>query len=191
MTKMEEEIKDRIQESMDCKKELFNEVGNIKKATEELIECFKRGNKVLIFGNGGSAADSQHIAAELVGKFKMKRRPFPAMALTTDTSMLTAWSNDESFEGIFKRQVEAFAREKDILIGLSTSGMSENVVNALKKGKEIGTINISFTGNDGGTVKLESDININSSSDKTERIQECHILAYHIICEFIEKGVGN
>lgn len=181
------EIKDRIQESIDAKKQFMKEAENIQNAAETIVNCFKKGNKVLIFGNGGSAADSQHIAGELVGRYKLERKALPAIALTTDTSILTAWSNDYDFESVFERQVEALAHEGDVLLGISTSGNSENVVRALKKGKEIGTINISLTGKDGGKIKLLSDVNINSDSDNTPRIQECHMVAYHTICEIVEK----
>jgi len=186
----EEEIKNMMQESIDCKREFVGQAENIKKAADEVIKCLKNGGKVLTFGNGGSAADAQHIAAELVGKYKLERRPFPAIALTTDTSMLTAWSNDKSFESVFERQIEALAKEKDVLIGISTSGMSENVIIGLKKGKERGTVNISLTGNDGGEVKPLSDVNINVSSKNTPRIQECHILSYHMTFLFrFMKGI--
>jgi len=111
----------------------------------------------------------------------------PAMALTTDSSVLTAVANDYDFSDVFSRQVGALAKEGDVLVGISTSGNSKNVINALKKGREIGTKNISLTGNDGGEMKEVSDVNINSSSDNTPRIQECHMTAYHVICEIVEK----
>lgn len=180
-------IKERIKESIETKRVFMAEVKNISRAVEKIVECYKRGNKVLIFGNGGSAADSQHIAGELVGRYKSERKGLPAIALTTDTSILTAWSNDYNFEGVFERQVEALARRGDVLLGISTSGNSENVIRGLKKGKEIGTINISLTGKDGGKIKTLSDVNINSYSIDTGRTQECHVVAYHIICELVEK----
>jgi len=185
----EKEIEKIIKENISCKNEFLSQIGNIKKVSEKIIECFKKGNKVLIFGNGGSAADAQHIAGELVGRFKLERKALPAIALTTDTSILTAWSNDYDFSSVFERQVEALAKKGDVLIGLSTSGNSKNVVKALEKGKEIGTINISLTGGDGGKIKQAGDININVNSKITPRIQECHMLAYHIICELVEKGM--
>ncbi|MDP2925739.1 MAG: D-sedoheptulose 7-phosphate isomerase [Nanoarchaeota archaeon] len=182
-------IKKRIQESIDAKKVFLAEAENIGKAAEAIVECFKASGKVLVFGNGGSAADSQHISGELVAKFMIERKALPVIALTTDTSILTALSNDypDGFARIFERQVEALAKPGDVLLGLSTSGNSENIIRAFNKGKEIGTINISLTGRDGGKIKLISDININSSSKDTPRIQECHIVAYHAICELVEK----
>jgi len=189
MTNEVEEIKSVIKESIRCKNDFLSEAQNIQKVSEKIIECFKKGNKVLIFGNGGSAADAQHIAGELVGRFKLERKALPAIALTTDTSILTAWSNDYDFSSVFERQVEALAKTGDILFGISTSGNSKNVIKALEKGKEIGTINLSLTGGDGGKIKKASDININSVSKNTPRIQECHMLAYHIICELVEKGM--
>lgn len=186
-----EEIKNLIEESINCKKDFLKEAINIKEAAARIVECFMGGNKVLIFGNGGSAADAQHIAGELVGRFKSERKALPAIALTTDTSVLTACANDYSYDSVFERQVEALAKKGDILIGISTSGNSENVIRAFKKGKEISTINISLTGGDGGKLKPLSDININSNSKNTPRIQECHVLAYHIICEEVEKEIAR
>ena len=186
-----EEIKNMMKESIVCKNEFLDQAGNIKLAADKIISCLKNGNKVLIFGNGGSAADAQHIAAELIGRFKMERKGLPAIALTTDSSILTAWSNDKNFATVFERQVEALARKGDVLIGISTSGVSENVLRAFNKGKEIGTLNISLTGRDGGKLKPLSDININSKSNETSRIQECHMLAYHIMCELVEREMSK
>jgi D-sedoheptulose 7-phosphate isomerase len=180
-------IKNIMQESISYKTEFLNQAENIYDAANKIVESFRQGNKILIFGNGGSAADAQHIAGELVGRFKLERKGLPAIALSTDTSILTAWSNDYNFEGIFERQVEALANKGDILMGISTSGNSKNIINAFYKGKQINTTNISLTGNNGGKIKEISDININSYSKSTPRIQECHILAYHIICELIEE----
>lgn len=188
---MEQIIKQRIEESIIAKKDFLNQSGNIQKAAEAIIKCLKNKGKVLIFGNGGSAADSQHIAGELVGRYLIERKSLPAIALTTDTSILTAWSNDYDFKSVFERQVEALARKGDILLGISTSGYSENVLLAIKKGKEIGTVNISLTGKDGGELKKISDININSNAKETPRIQECHMVAYHTICELVEREMAK
>lgn len=188
---MEEDIRKIMLESVGCKAEFMNESRNIEKATHAIISCFKKGKKVLVFGNGGSAADAQHIAGELVGKFKLERKGLPVIALTTDSSILTSISNDVDYSRVFERQVEALAKEGDVLIGISTSGMSKNIIGALKKGKEIGCVNISLTGNSGGEVGQVSEININSPSKNTPRIQECHILAYHTICELVEKEMSN
>ncbi|RWY50203.1 D-sedoheptulose 7-phosphate isomerase [Mucilaginibacter gilvus] len=160
--------------------------GNIAKACEIIIACSKSGKKVLLFGNGGSAADAQHIAAEFTGRFVKERRSLPAIALTTDTSALTAISNDYGFDRVFERQVEGFAVAGDILIGISTSGNSPNVVKALLKGKEAGCKTIGLSGRDGGEMNNCCDINIVIPSDVTARVQEMHILIGHIICGAID-----
>jgi D-sedoheptulose 7-phosphate isomerase len=166
---------------------LHSQKEDIETVSKEISNCFKKGNKILIFGNGGSAADSQHIAGELIGKFKKERKGLPAIALTTDTSILTSWSNDKDFLTVFERQVEAIAKQGDILWGISTSGESENIIKAFEKGSEIGTINFSLTGKNGGRIKEKSDLNINIPSQDTPRIQEMHQLIYHIICEIVEE----
>lgn len=149
-------------------------------------ETIKNGNKILLFGNGGSAADAQHIAAELTGRYKTTRRGLPAIALTTDTSALTAISNDFGYEDVFARQVEALAKSGDLLIGISTSGTSPNVVKALKLGREIGCKCVGFSGKNGGVMGEYSDVNIIVPSHDTPRIQEMHILIGHIICQAID-----
>lgn len=161
--------------------------------TDDIISCSKliinainEGNKILIFGNGGSASDSQHIAAEFTGRFVKNRKPLPAIALTTDTSALTAIGNDFGFDKIFERQVEALAKQGDILIGISTSGNSLNVINGLKIGSTIGCKLIGFTGNNGGDIKKICDVNIVVPSSITARIQESHILIGHILCEILD-----
>ncbi len=186
-------IKKRIEESIEAKKEFLSETQNILSAVNLIVKSLRNNGKILVFGNGGSAADAQHIAGELVAKFMIERKAIPAIALTTDTSIITAWSNDypEGFENIFARQIEAHAKAGDILIGITTSGNSENVIRGFLKGKEIGTVNISLTGKDGGKIKNLSDININSSSSSTPRIQECHEIAYHILCEMVEKEMAE
>ena len=180
-----------IKESILIKEAFMGESGKIEAAAKKIVEAFKNGNKLLICGNGGSAADSQHIAAEFVGRYKLERKGLPAIALTTDTSILTAWSNDYSFETIFSRQVESLAKRGDILLGISTSGNSGNIIKAFEKGKEIGAVNISLTGNNGGKLKQLSSINIDAPSSSTPRIQECHMLAYHIICELVDNEFGG
>ena len=151
-----------------------------------VINCIKRGNKVLLFGNGGSASDAQHIAAEFVGRFVKNRKSFPAIALTTDTSALTAIGNDYGFERIFERQIEGLAVKGDVVIGISTSGNSANVLKALIKAKELECEVIGFSGNNGGKMNDCSDINIVVPSDVTARIQEMHILIGHIICSALD-----
>ena len=149
-------------------------------------EAIVDGKKLLLFGNGGSAADAQHIAAELTGRYKSERRGLPAIALTTDTSALTAIGNDYGYKEIFKRQVEALANKGDVVIGISTSGNSKNVIKALKKAKKLGCKTIGFSGKDGGRMSEVCDINIIVPSHDTPRIQEIHILIGHIICQSVD-----
>ncbi|MBR9704085.1 D-sedoheptulose 7-phosphate isomerase [Candidatus Pacearchaeota archaeon] len=181
------EVKEIIKESINSKIEFLDSSCDILDACDLIVSSFKSGGKLLICGNGGSAADSQHIAGELVDKFLMDRKGLPAISLTCDTSVLTAWGNDKSFDEVFSRQVEALGKNGDVLIAITTSGTSKNVVLACEKAKEIGMKIVSLTGNSGGILKEMSDVNINSSSNHTPRIQECHMTAYHIICEIVEK----
>jgi len=181
-------IAECIKESARLKYALSGRIKEIEKIADEIVKCYKeRNGRVLICGNGGSAADSQHIAGELVGRFKLERPALDARALTTDTSILTAWSNDYDFETVFARQVEACARKLDILLGISTSGNSKDVVKAFEKGREIGTYNIALTGEGGGKLKELSDICFDVYSKDTPRIQESHMLIYHIVCDLVEK----
>ena len=159
---------------------------SILKASNMIIDGFKNGHKVLLCGNGGSAADAQHIAAELHGKFYLERTPIPAVALSTNTSSLTAISNDLSFDDIFLRQLQGFGNTNDILISISTSGNSQNIINTMKYAKDHSIINIALTGKTGGKMREYSDILINVPSTITARIQEAHILIGHIICEKVE-----
>ena len=161
----------------------------IKKAADIIINSLQRGGKLLIAGNGGSAADAQHFSGELVGKFKKERRALPAIALTTNTSVLTAVANDYSFEKIFSRQIEALAKEEDVFFGISTSGNSLDIIEALKIAKKINCQTIGLTGRDGGKMKKDCDVLIIIPSDETPRIQEAHVLIYHIICEIVEKEI--
>jgi D-sedoheptulose 7-phosphate isomerase len=189
MSEKSDLIKNRIKDSISYKEKFIEQAGNIEKVADAIINAYNSGKKVLLCGNGGSAADCQHIAGELVGRYLLERKALPAISLSTDTSILTALSNDYDFSLVFSRQVEALANKGDILIGISTSGNSENIIKAFIKGKEIGTINISFTGRDGGKLSGLSDININSIANETPRVQECHQIAYHIICELVELGI--
>ena len=154
-------------------------------------EAIERGNKILLFGNGGSAADAQHIAAELTGRYKTDRIALPAIALTTDTSALTAIGNDFGYEKVFERQVEALANEGDVLIGISTSGNSDNVLRALYLGRKKGCKTIGFSGKDGGHMGKFCDVNIIVPSDDTPRIQEMHIMIGHIICQAIDNAQSS
>ncbi|WP_024789616.1 D-sedoheptulose 7-phosphate isomerase [Lebetimonas sp. JH292] len=156
-------------------------------AAELCLVSLKNGGKILLCGNGGSAADSQHIAAELSGRFKKERKALAGIALTTDTSALSAIGNDYGYEFVFSRQVEALANEEDTLIAISTSGNSKNVINAIKSAKKIGGKVITLTGKDGGEMKDLGDVNIIIPSNDTPRIQEMHIMVGHMICAMIDE----
>ncbi len=159
---------------------------DIENACQMAVETLKAGNKIMLCGNGGSAADAQHIAAELSGRYKKERKGVAGLALTTDTSALTAIANDYAFENVFARQVEALAKEGDLIIGISTSGNSDNVIRAFQKGKEMGCKTIGLTGKGGGKFNGQCDLNVIVPSDDTPRIQEMHILIGHIICQAID-----
>ena len=159
----------------------------IEQAAQACVNAIKNGNKVMFCGNGGSAADSQHLAAELVGRYKINRPALNSIALTTDTSILTAVGNDFGYDTIFERQVEGIGQKGDILVGLSTSGNSKNVLLAMDKAKSMGITTIAFTGEKGGKMKDKADIAINVPSDTTNHIQEMHIAVGHVICGIIEK----
>ena len=161
--------------------------GQIARIAVRLVETMKIGNKLLIMGNGGSAADAQHFAAEIVGRFKMERPALPAIALSTDTSIITAIGNDYGFERIFSRQVEALAAPGDALIAISTSGNSANILQALLTGRQAGCSAIGLLGKDGGTIKEICDLSLIIPSDDTPRIQEGHITVIHILCDLIEQ----
>jgi len=180
-------IKEIIEEDISVKKELLkSQTANIKKAAEMIISSVKKGGKVLLCGNGGSAADCQHIAAELVGRFKKERKAIPAIALTTDTSILTAIGNDYGYDVTFKRQVEALGNKNDVLIGISTSGNSKNVLEAVELANKIGMATIGLTGEGGGKLSRIAKLAINVPSKNTPRMQESHIVIAHIICELVE-----
>ena len=150
------------------------------------IDALYHGNKVIFCGNGGSAADSQHLAAELMGRYKIDRQPMPALSLTTDTSALTAIGNDYGYEHVFSRPLRGIGNQGDVLVGISTSGNSKNVINAFYTAKEKGIITVAFTGNKGGTMKQIADIALNVPSDETNHIQEMHIACGHLICGLVE-----
>lgn len=178
-------LNDSIKVKEEIKKEKY--LNTVLKIVEEIISCLKRDGKVILFGNGGSAADAQHIAAELMGRFQLNRRALPAIALTTNTSVITALSNDYSYDIIFAKQLEGLARKGDIAIGISTSGKAENVILGIKKAKEMGLKTIAFTGGGGGSLAKEARISIIVSSKNTPRIQETHITIGHIVCELVEE----
>jgi D-sedoheptulose 7-phosphate isomerase len=160
----------------------------VEKAGKICVESLKEEGKILLCGNGGSAADSQHIAAELSGRFKKERNALAGLALTTDTSALTAIGNDYGFEYVFSRQVEALGKKEDVLIGISTSGNSQNVINAIKSARKIGMKIITLSGKSGGKMKDLGDVNIVVPSDDTPRIQEMHIMIGHMICALIDES---
>ncbi|EGG41229.1 Phosphoheptose isomerase [Candidatus Nitrosarchaeum limnium SFB1] len=159
----------------------------IEESINAIIKCFKRGNKMIIFGNGGSAADAQHIVAEFIGRFQKERKSLPAISLTTDSSIITSLANDYSYDIVFSRQCESLVSKGDIVIGISTSGKSKNVENGIKIAKKKGAITIGLLGGDGGTMKDITDISIVVPSTNTARIQEVHRVIYHIICDIVEK----
>jgi D-sedoheptulose 7-phosphate isomerase len=156
---------------------------------EEMTRTILAGKKVLWCGNGGSAADSQHLAAELMGRFRRERYAFPSIALTTDTSILTALGNDYGYEKVFQRQVEALCSRGDVLVGISTSGSSKNVCAALQTARQIGAFTVAFTGQGGGEIAAIADVALRIPSKDTARIQEAHILCGHMICDWVERSV--
>lgn len=158
----------------------------IEKIAGIFISVLNNGGKIIFMGNGGSAADAQHLAAELVGRFKKNRKPLPAIALSTNTSTITAIGNDFGFEDIFTRQIEALANKSDLVVGLSTSGKSQNIIKAVTKAKESGIKTIGLLGNDGGDLKDIVNLSVIVPLNDTPRIQEIHIMIGHIICEFVD-----
>lgn len=186
---MEERIKQVIEESISLKSNLLSELGEkfIFQVSDLIVSSINNGGKVLICGNGGSAADAQHFAAEFVGRFMKNRKALPAIALTTDTSILTAISNDFGFDSVFIRQVDALCTSKDILIGISTSGNSRNVIEAFKCAQSKGAKIVALLGNEGGLCVHYADYSYVVSSIESARIQEMHLVIEHLICEFVEK----
>ena len=188
-------IVDRIEKSIEIKKLIISNeslISQIERACEEIIESFKNGNKVLFCGNGGSAADAQHLAAELSGRFYFDRAPLPSEACHVNSSFMTAVANDYGYHMAYARYIKVLGKKGDVLIGLSTSGNSENIIQAFYVAKEMGIQCIGFTGKSGGKMGIIADILINVPSEDTPRIQESHITIGHIICEIVEKSLfGN
>jgi D-sedoheptulose 7-phosphate isomerase len=183
----EENIRAMADESLDAKRRFFEQsTRDVARAARMIIESMRGGGKLLIFGNGGSAADAQHVAAELAFKMVREREALPALALTTDTSLLTAISNDRSFDFVFARQIQALGREGDIAFAISTSGNSPNVIEAVKQARAMRIGTIGLLGAGGGKVAALVDLALVVPSDETQRIQEVHIAASHIICQLIE-----
>lgn len=186
----ENTIIDRINNSIEVKKNILrdnNLVEKIDLISQAIIKAYKSNKKVILFGNGGSAADAQHLVGELVNKFYFDRKSLPAIALTVNTSILTAIGNDYSFDQIFSKQLEGIGEKEDIAIGISTSGNSKNVIEGLRFSKKNNLFTIGFTGKNGGKINSIVDVCINVPSDDTPRIQEAHIMIGHIVCEIIEK----
>lgn len=189
---MHDKIKEILRDSINVKEALAkNSVETIARIAGTICECLKNGGKLIVFGNGGSAADSQHIAAELVGRFQKERKAFAAIALTTNTSVLTALANDYGYETVFSRQIEALADKNDIVLAISTSGKAKNVNLAVERAKSLGIKVVAFTGSDGGELAKLADIALIAPSKITARIQEAHITAAHIICELVEDEMSK
>ena len=159
------------------------------RVAEVLLEAFRKGRTVFFFGNGGSAADAQHLAAEFVNRFRLDRRALPALALNVDTSVLTSIANDSSYERIFARQIEAFGRPDDVAVGISTSGASPNVIAGIRQARERGLVTVGFSGGDGGALLRETDHCLVVPSLTAARVQEIHILAGHTICDIVEQDL--
>ncbi len=184
---MKDHIVKIFRESNRVKEAFINDnLGKLANVIEAVTAALKAGNKVMIFGNGGSAADAQHIAAEFVNRFIIERPPLPAIALTTDSSVLTSIGNDYDFSEIFSKQIRALGQQGDIAWGISTSGNSPNVLKALELAKKMGLTTLAFTGKDGGAIAQIADYALNVSSSSTARIQETHITAGHAICELVD-----
>lgn len=190
---MQRKIADILQDAIRTKQRLAGHTESIERCARLLIDALTEGHKVLVCGNGGSAADAQHMAGELVGRFQKDRRGLPCVALTTDTSILTACANDFGYEEVFARQVEAIGSAGDVLIGISTSGNSANVIKAFKAAAGGGMKRVALTGNDGGQIaKLDGVLSIVVPSCSTQRIQEGHLTIIHVLCELVEDALfGN
>ncbi len=163
----------------------------IEKSITLIIKSIKNGNKIVLFGNGGSAADAQHMAAEFIGRFMKERKSFPAIALSTDSSIITAVANDYSFEKIFSRQAESLVKKGDVIIAISTSGESKNILEGIKTSKKLGAKIISLTGENGMKMRSNSDVFLNVPSKITSRVQEVHRTIIHIICEIVEDDLSK
>ena len=185
------EIHNKILDSSESIKKSIENIPEIIRIIESITKSLKKGNKIILFGNGGSAADAQHIAAELVGRFGYDRKSLPAISLTTDTSVITSIGNDYSFEKIFSRQCESLVNKGDVVVGISTSGNSINVKNGLLVSKRKGAKTVGFLGHRGGHIKNIVDIPLIVNSNSTPRIQEVHRTTAHIICEMVEKNISR
>lgn len=184
---MNEQIRAQFEEHARVVASAVEHIDLLATIADRIIACFNTGGRLYVLGNGGSAADAQHIAAELVGRFKRNRRALPAVALTTDTSILTAVSNDISFEDVFARQIEALVTDKDVVWALSVSATSPNVVKAMKRARSIGALTLAFTGRTGGELRDICELCFRVDHESSDRVQEVHLLAYHVICDRIEQ----
>jgi len=188
---MKKTVEQIFAESIEVKQAtLKKNLPQIVAAAESMISAIKGGHKLFFCGNGGSAADSQHIAAEFIGRFQKERKAWPAIALTTDSSALTALGNDYTFDIVFSRQLQALGQKGDVLIAISTSGNSKNVLEAVKEAKKIGITSVGVTGGSGGPLAALCDIPIIAASTKTARIQESHLVIFHSICELVENTLA-
>lgn len=182
------DIEKELNESIEVKRVLLaGGIVTIKEMARVMVGCLKAGNTVYLMGNGGSAADAQHIAGEMIGRFKRERKALPVLALTTNSSVITAIANDYGFDSCFEKQVEAFVKGGDVVIGISTSGNSQGILRAVRLAKEKGAVTMGLTGQDGGSLKDLVDICLQVPSRNTPRIQECHMTVGHILCSIVEK----
>jgi D-sedoheptulose 7-phosphate isomerase len=183
------QIERLIDASIAVKQQLRQQIPLMATVAQHLIDALSGGHKILLFGNGGSAADAQHLAAEFVGRFLIERQPLPALALTVNTSCLTAIGNDYGYDVVFARQVEALAQPGDVVVGISTSGNSGSVLEGLRTARRLGLLTVGLTGRNGGQLKHEAEWCFCVPSDETPRIQEAHILIGHILCQLAEEGM--
>lgn len=189
---MRDKIKDIFLQSIQVKEELMQKhVSQIIGLADIIIEALKKNGKLIVFGNGGSASDAQHIAAELVGRFKKDRTALAAIALTTNTAVLTSLANDYGYDVVFSKQVEALAQKNDVVLGISTSGKAKNVACGIKQAKKMGIKTIALTGGDGGELSRLADVSLVVPSSITARIQEAHITIIHIVCELVEEALSS
>ena len=194
MNSRQQEIATRLEENIQVQSRMVgtkSTLGKIEAMVDLILAVYKSGGKVILCGNGGSAADAQHLAAEFVGRFKLERRALPAIALNTNTSILTALGNDYGYETVFSRQVEALANKNDIVIGLSTSGNSPNIIKAIEAAKARGAKTIGLSGGNGGRLAKMADLALVVPSDNTPRVQEAHITIGHIVCELVERELAG
>ena len=187
----QEKIRNYILSSSDIIRASVLLAPNIEKSIHAIVKCFKKGNKIVLFGNGGSAADAQHVAAEFIGRYKINRKSLPAIALTSNPSIITAISNDFSFDSVFSRQCESLISKGDVVIGISTSGNSLNVKKGINTSKKNGAVTIGLLGNNGGSIKKCVDIPLIVDATETSHIQEAHRIIYHVICEIVERKLAD